>query len=236
MREGSCNVTAEEGNGMRVLFEPVQNTTSGATLGFRCVLGGNDDLSRISLKDAFPLQKPIDAVATANNRLTQAAAETLRDLEAAGRHERVIVPVSARALAGVDAATKTLAPLKSLTSPQKQHLIVEMFDLPQRLSLDALEDATIPLLSYAHGFIGHPPVGLHDCTVFANCNYLGLMVTLRGDEDDEFELRSTWAEGQKRRLKLVVGGIASPEILALAKKYEAFGISGPTVAPLRISI
>ena len=221
---------------MQVLFEPVHNANSGATLGFRCVFGDKDALNQSSLKDVFTLQKPIDAVANVNKQLTQAAAETLRTLEAVGRHERVIVPVSARSLAGVDAATKTLAPLKTLTASQKQHLIVEMFDLPQRLSLDALEDATIPLLSYAHGFIGHPPPGLHDCTVFANCNYLGLMASLRGNEDDEMDLRTIWPECQKRRLKLVVTGIVSPEIVALAKKYEAFGIAGPAVAPLQSSI
>jgi hypothetical protein len=163
--------------------------------------------------------------------LTNGAAAALDALEADGRGERVVVPISARALAGTQASDRTLDPLKAVERARRAYLIAEVFDLPRRVSLEALENVTVPLLPYVGGYLARPPDWVDDYTVFANCNYLGVTAALDGRADADAHLTRVWAGAEKNRLALFVSGVETEETKAACVRYGARGVSGPLIGP-----
>lgn len=139
--------------------------------------------------------------------------------------QRLIVPVSARAMAGKEHATKALAPLKGIGEEERGDLIAEMFELPAKPTLEGLEAPTVPLLFFIGGFIARVDDKLEDATVFANCNYLGLSVDLGGVDDPEQAMRRVWAKAEARRLKTFFWNIPDKSILDVAARLKPFAVT-----------
>lgn len=139
--------------------------------------------------------------------------------------QRLVVPVSSRAIAGKERASKALAPLKGLTEDERGDLIAEMFELPAHLTLDGLEATTVPLLFFAGGFIARVDDKLEDATVYANCNYLGLSADLWGADDPEKKMRRVWAKAEARRLNTFFWNLPDQATLDAAARLKPFAVT-----------
>jgi len=201
-----------------VRLVPVVSPASHKTNSFY-VLAGSPSWAR-DVGHGFPEKE-------ANTKLAMATARTLAGLGAlhpAGA-ERLIVPVSSRALVGGENVATVLTPLRDMDEELRHKIIVEIHDFPARLTLDTLEDITIPLLTFVGGFVARPPAGLSDATVFANCNYIALTMNLAGSSDLK-PLQRLWAIAAPSRLKMFLWNTPD-ELLHDAQRLEVFGCSHP---------
>lgn len=139
--------------------------------------------------------------------------------------ERLIIPISAKALVGTDNAKAVLNELRRIEEADRERIIVEIHDFPARITLDALETITIPLLLFVGGFIGRMPPDLEDATVFSNCNYIALSIDCQTFPSIK-PLQDIWKIAAPRRLKMFVWNLPE-EAVADAVRFDVFGATSP---------
>lgn len=168
----------------------------------------------------FPPKAAPAALAGMTSRLFDALAH-----EITGHPERLIVPVSAKALLGVENANSVLDSLRRIDEADRARIIVEVHDFPTTINLDTVEEATIPLLLYVGGFVARMPPGLEDATVFSNCNYIALTIDY-ATAPSEKPLVDIWKVAAPKRLKYFIWNLPESEI-ADAERLEVFGATAP---------
>jgi len=189
------------------------------------------DGTRVQGKAALRHGRDVLTTAERNAAILSQAFTALKRAHEAGNRYRLIVPVNSYAVATTETATLVVKAIKTLPEALRQAVIVELFDFPEPMSLDLLGDITVPLLAFFDKYMAEPGPELDDYTIFSNLNYFGVSLDLearnvKGDEAMALMTRF-WAEGTKRRLKVVVQGIEEPAIADKARQYEAFAIDGP---------
>lgn len=148
-----------------------------------------------------------------------------RALAALAPGQRLVVPVSARAIAGKELASKALVPLKGMTEDERSDLIAEMFQLPAHLTIEGLEVATMPLLFFVGGFIARVDSNLEDATVYSSCNYLGISLDLGGRDDPEQAMRRVWAKAETCHLKTFFWNLPDKASLNAAARLKPFVVT-----------
>lgn len=146
-------------------------------------------------------------------------------LEIAGHTERLIVPISAKALIGTENANEVLDALRRIEETDRTRIIVEVHDFPKTINLKTVEEATIPLLLFVGGFMARMPPGLEDATVFSNCNYIALTIDY-DTPSSEKPLLDIWRVAAPKRLKSFVWNLPESAI-ADAVRLEVFGATSP---------
>ncbi|MBT6093612.1 MAG: hypothetical protein HOH04_01940 [Rhodospirillaceae bacterium] len=199
---------------------PIYRTAEGQEFGTDVVLGHKGDIENTAGRNAAILRLIFKALFRAH---------------AQGQYVQVIVPVNSIALANRKGATIIHDVFAELEQESRAALTIEIFNLPEKVSIDSLSDITIPMLPYTDRFIAHPHPAMEDYTVFANCNYRGVacdMATTEGDDAKQLDdLTDFWGEATKRRLGLCVQNAATDKIVATARRWEAIHIDGPLIAP-----
>ena len=197
---------------------PVYQTAAGEEFGVDVVLGHKGN---------------IESTAQRNAAILRLAFKALERAHAQGQYAKLILPVNSIALASRAGATVIHDVFAELDEACRAATIIEIFNLPERVSIDSLSDITIPMLPYTNRFIAHPHAAMEDLTVFANCNYQGVvfnMTTASEDPQQKLDaLTDFWAAATKRRLGLCVQGAADPEIVSAAQRWEAMFIDGPSI-------
>jgi len=217
---------------MPVLYRPTLLINRESIDTFRCLpMTKAQDGSRLLGKAALRHGRDVLATAERNAAVLSEAFAQLKAAHAAGKRYRLIVPVNSYAVATTAAATLMVKAIKGLPEALRQTVIVELFDFPRTMSPDLLGDITVPLLAFFDKYLAEPNPKDEDYTIFSNLNYFGVSLDLesRGAKGDEAMALMTrfWAEGTKRRLKVVIQGIEEPAIADKARQYEAFAIDGP---------
>lgn len=150
-----------------------------------------------------------------------------------GPPPRLIVPVDCSCLALKEGATAIVTEIKKLAEPLRRAVVMEVVNLPALLSLNILEDATIPLLPFCDFLIARPNPGMEDYVMFANCNYQGVSIDLKNrnlpSKVVHKRLKTFWAAARRARLQMFIEGIASKEAVETAERYEAEGMDGKLV-------
>jgi len=199
---------------------------------FRCLpMTKSKDGPRKMGKAALRHGRDVLATAERNAAVLSEAFAQLKAVYAAGHRCRLIVPVNSYAMATTAAATLMVKAIKELPEALRRAVIVELFDFPKTMSLDLLGGITVPLLAFFDKYLAEPNPEDEDFTIFSNLNYFGVSLDLesrdaKGDEALTLMIRF-WAEGTKRRLKVVIQGIEEPAIADKARQYNAFAIDGP---------
>lgn len=150
-----------------------------------------------------------------------------------GHKIRMIVPINSYSLATTESSSLMVQAFKELAPDIRQEVILEIFDFPNPLTLDILDDITIRVMPFFDKLMAEPGSEMDDFLPFANCNYFGVSLDLeaRGlvGEQAIDVMTKFWGEATVRRLKTSVQGVQEAEISEKADRYEVFLQDGPFI-------
>lgn len=147
-----------------------------------------------------------------------------RDILEKNPPKRLILPISARAIVGDGNLSRIADAFHEIPEESRKRLIIEIHDFPKSLTLNAIENSTIPMLFFARGFIARMPAPLEDATVFANCNYIALSVDAADKTATADPIRNAWKAATPRRLKVFAWNVSAAE-MPDAVRLDLFGVS-----------
>jgi len=161
--------------------------------------------------------------------LTQAI-EGMRLRFERGERFRLLVRINSVALATSEAASEVTEVLRTLTTEERAHMVPEILEFPKSLSLNTLDDITIPLMAFFETWIAQPEKEQADFTPFANLNYAGVSLDLF-DKPMDLNLAGKVFQlfiqrASHRRLPTWILGLATPELAKLARIAGTNMLSG----------
>ncbi len=219
---------------MDIRYRPFIGHGDNMIKGFRCQPFFRDHEGReFGVETVLGHRGNIENTAGRNAAVLSVAFKTLARAIGQKQSLLLIVPVNSIALASRDGATAICRAFDELQDACKSAVIVEVFNLPKRVSVDSLGDITIPMLLYVSKFLATPHPETEDYSVFANLNYVGLTHSHsnagKTAEERKKALTKFWSETTKARLKLCVSDIDDLEAAEQARQYEALAMDGPAI-------
>lgn len=175
-------------------------------------------------------QQTVEATMHRQVKYLKQAIQALKMRFERGERFRLLVRINSVALATGEAASEVTDVLRLLTSEERRHIVPEITDFPKSLSLNTLDDITIPLMAFFDSWIAQPEKEQADFTPFANLNYAGVSLDLHDKPLDlklagkVFQLFQQRAS--HRRLPTWVLGIPTPEIAKVARISGVNVLSG----------
>ena len=201
---------------------------------FRCIPVSEDTNGGIIAgKPALQHDRDIMLTAKENATVLRQAFKDLSHAFDSGHKIRMIVPVNSYALASSETSSLMVQAFKELDPAIRKDVILDVFDFPNPLTLDILDDITIRLMPFFDKLMAEPASDMDDFSPFTNCNYFGISIDLEarditGDEAISV-MTKFWGEATKRRLKVTVQGVTDAELSEKATRYEAFLQDGPYI-------
>lgn len=196
---------------------PVLSTDDGSLTGAKQVLAHDG--------------KPMDTAAR-NAVVLQRIAADLAAAHRSGKAVFVMLPISAKAMSTKESATAMVKVLKDLPPICAKAAISHLFDLPDRVTMDSLDDAVVPLLITLEKFVIEPPAALEDYSDIGACNAQGVVLDLDPDEGSGLDLTKFWSRAAPRRLGIFVQNACDETVLPMAERYEGRGVDGPVFGEL----
>lgn len=147
-----------------------------------------------------------------------------------GERFRLMVRINSVALATSEAAGEVTDTFRLIDAEQRKHVVVEVTDFPQNLSVNNMDDITVVLMPFFDTIVARPAQDMTDYTLFANLNYAGVCLDL-GDKAFDLKLAGKLfklfsSRAAVRRLPMWIFGLASPELAKLARISSAAALSG----------
>lgn len=175
------------------------------------------------LADLMPLvrQPTVEATMQRQVKYLKQAFEALHMRFERGERFRMLVRINSVALATSEAAGEVTEVMRTLTVEERHHIIPEIIAFPKSLSLNTLDDITIPLMAFFDRWLAQPEKEQADFTPFSNLNYAGVTLDLFDKPMDlklagkVFKLFAQRAS--HRRLPTWVLGLATPELAKVAR-------------------
>lgn len=138
-----------------------------------------------------------------------------------GERFRMLVRINSVALATTEAASVVTETMRLLSNEERKFVIPQITDFPESLSLNTLDEITIPLMAFFDTWLAQPEKTQSDFTPFANLNYGGVTMDLLDKPMDlklagkVFQLFAQRAS--HRRLPTWVLGLANAELAKVAR-------------------
>jgi len=214
-----------------VVFRPIQTEQNKITEFYRCVPvlraadGSFTDAPKALRKGETP-----DELWAKNRVVLRAGMDGLKTAIMRGMNTKLLLPVHAKCALNKRTATELIALFKEYDAPLRKRIMIDVFGLPDELSVDTMDDVTIPLMAITDKMLAHPPVGLDDFKVFSILNYMGMTLDLMNEEWgadklsarlDDFALNTRhW------RLRPFVTGVKTPSILQAVNDVTPYGVDG----------
>lgn len=220
-----------EGASLDVVYRPVWETdkTSVDLFYARPILR---DAAGAEIPAMTPLirQPTVEATQLRQVKYLKQAFQALHTCFERGERFRMLVRINSVALATSEAATEVTEVLRTLTPEERAHIVPEILDFPKSLSLNTLDDITIPLMAFFDTWIAQPEKEQADFTPFANLNYAGVSLDLH-DIPMDLKLAGKVLQlfvqrASHRRLSTWVLGLSSPELAKVARICGANLMSG----------
>jgi len=147
-----------------------------------------------------------------------------------GERFRLMVRINSVALATHEAASEVTDAFRLLSKDQRKHVVVEVSDFPQNLSVSNMDDITIPLMPFFDTLVARPAQDMTDYTLFANLNYAGVLLDL-GDKAIDVKLAGQLlklfsSRAEVRRLPMWIFGLNTLQLAKLARICQAAALSG----------
>jgi len=166
-------------------------------------------------------QPTVDATMQRQVKYLKQAFQALHIRFERGERFRMLVRINSVALATAEAASEVTDVLRTLTVEERHHIIPEIIAFPKSLSLNTLDDITIPLMAFFDTWLAQPEKEQADFTPFSNLNYAGVTLDLH-DRPLDLKLAGKvfqlFAErASHRRLPTWVIGLATPELAKIAR-------------------
>lgn len=147
-----------------------------------------------------------------------------------GERFRMAVRINSVALATNEAASEVTETFRILNKDERAHIVPVITDFPKSLSLNTLDEITIPLMAFFDTWIAQPEKEQSDFTPFANLNYAGVCLNL---EDKAMPLKLAGQvlqlfvqRASHRRLPVWVLGLPTQEMANVARISGANFLSG----------
>ncbi len=218
---------------LEIFYRPVVNPQDEQVMIYRAVpVLTTDDGTMTGAKQVLEHHgNPMDT-AERNAEVLQRIAADLVVAHNAGKAVFVMLPVSAHAMATKESATVMVRTLKDLPPVCASAAISHLFDLPDRLTLDVLDDAVVPLLIAIDKFVIEPPAGLKDYSDIGACNAQGVVLDMDPDQGSGLDLTKFWSRATPRRLGMFVQNVDDEAVISMAARYEGRGVDGPVFGKL----
>ncbi len=222
---------------LEIFYRPIVDPRDEQVRIYRAVpVLSTDDGSLVGAKQVLAHDgSPLDTAARNAEVLRRVAA----DLVAAhngGNTVFVMVPVNAKAMSTRESATAMVKVLKDLPPVCAKAAISHLFDLPDRLTLNTLDDAVVPLLITIDKFVIEPPARLEDYSDIGACDAQGVVLDMGPDEGPDggegLDLTKFWSRAVPRRLGIFVQNVRDEAVLPMAERYESRGLDGPVFGKL----
>jgi len=213
---------------LEIFFHPIINPLNEKVLIYRAVpvLTEADGVKRgakqVLKHNGDPMDTALRTIAVLNQ-----ACEHLEAAHAAGNEVFLMVPVNAKALETKESTTLMVQALKELPAVCAKAAITHLFDLPERLTLNRLDDIVIPFLVTIDKYVIEPPATLTDYTDINACNAQGVVLDLEPGEGSGLDMAKFWSLAAPRRLGMFIQNIHDEDATELAKRYECRGMDGP---------
>lgn len=190
------------------------------------------DENGVELPGFTPLirQQTVDMTMQRQVRYLKQAFEALHLRFSSGERFRLLVRINSVALATAEAASVVTDTMRLLSTEERSFIVPEIIDFPESLSLNTLDEITIPLMAFFDTWLAQPEKTQADFTPFANLNYGGVTLDLFDKPMDlklagkVFQLFAQRAS--HRRLPTWVLGLATPELAKVARICGINGLSG----------
>ncbi len=147
-----------------------------------------------------------------------------------GDRFRMLLRINSVALATPQAASEVTEALRVLSSDERKLIIPEIIEFPLSLSMNTLDEITIPLMAFFETWLAQPEKEHSDFTPFANLNYSGVTLDLF-DKPLDLKLAAKVFQlfaqrSSHRRLPTWLMGIPSQELAKLARIAGMSVLSG----------
>jgi hypothetical protein len=202
-------VTLEDGIVRAYRAVPVNHSTEGVAYGAKAVMPEEDD--------------PIDT-ASHNEQVMSLAVAAIETAHAAGHDVSLLVPVNAAGMAS-DQASEAMTEMFNELSPLcKGAIVPTLFNLPDDLTVDAMDDIVIPFIMSIDKFIVVPPAILTDYMTIGACNAAGVVLDMFNDP--ELDMGEVAMRAAMRQLPLYIFDVAQSDDVHRASENGAACIDG----------
>lgn len=218
---------------LAIFYRPVVNPQDEQVMIYRAVpVLTTDDGTKTGAKQVLEHHgNPMDTAAR-NAVILQRIAADLVAAHGAGKTVFVMLPVSAKAMEIKESATAMVKVLKDLPPVCAKAAISHLFDLPDRLTMDILDDAVVPLLIAIDKFVIEPPASLKDYNDIGACNAQGVVLDMAPEEGSGLDLTTLWSRAAPRRLGIFIQNVEDEAVISTAGRYESRGVDGPVFGKL----
>ena len=220
-----------EGAVQDIVYRPIWGVESpGTDIFYALPVMRSDDGTLIKGLNPLDRQPTVEATMLHQVKYLNLAVDTLQRSCRLGQPCRLVLRINSVALATKEAASEVTEQLRVLDKDQRKLIIPEIVEFPKSLSLETMDDITIPLMAFFDSWIARPEKEHADFTPFANLNYGGVTLDL---EDQALDLKlagkiiQLFAQrASHRRLPTWLLGVPTMELAKLARIAGMQVISG----------
>jgi hypothetical protein len=222
---------------LELFFRPIINPLNEKVLIYRAVpVVKTGDSVKTGAKQVLKHSGDPEVTAERNVDVLKLAALHLEAAHASGNDVLLMVPMNAKAMETKESTTLMVKALKALPSLCAKAMVIHLFDLPDRLTMNKLDDVVIPFLISTDKFVIEPPTSLTDYTDISGCNAQGVVLDLEPGEGAKIDLAKFWSLAAPRRLGMFIQNVKDETDIDLAKRYECRGMDGPIFGELLAKI
>lgn len=150
-----------------------------------------------------------------------------------GKSATVIVPINVLGLGLSSFANVFAEKCRDMQNNSEAKLVFELFNFPEKLSLDYLDNLSITVFPFCRHYIARPRPGWTNFTIFTNCNFQGVSFHLMDKAWPAVQikphLQNFCASAGAGRLHTYVHGIANEAIDKAARSAGFTYLNGAGV-------
>ena len=220
-----------EGAELDAVFRPIQTEQNKISEFYRCVPvmslpdGTFDDAPGALLAGKTP-----DEIWAKNKVVLTKGMDGLKNALKRGLNTKLMLPIHATCPLTKRTATEMIAFFKEYGEPLRKRIMIDIIGLPETLSVNMMDDVTIPVMAVTDKMVARCPPGMDDFKVFSNLNYMGMTLDLK-NKDWEAEVLSEMLDSftlntRHWRLRPFVTGVKTRSQLQAALDVTPYGVDG----------
>ena len=225
-----------EGSEFDVVFRPIQTEQNKLMEFYRCVpVYRMPDETFVDASQSLRKGERAEDFWVKNEIVIKEGMDGLKVAIKKGLNTKLLIPVHAEVAAKKATARELLALFKTYDERLRKRVMVDVVGLEADVSMDMMEDVTIPLMAVTDKMVAQSPQGMDDFKIFSNLNYIGMSLDLldkdwSGEELGEM-LDSFALNSRHWRLRPFVTGVKTPNIMSAVMDIGPYGVDGRAHGP-----
>jgi len=222
---------ATEGAELDAVFRPIQTEQNKITEFYRCVpVMSLPDGTFGDATEVLAEAKTPDEAWAKNKIILTKGMEALKTAIMRGLNTKLVLPIHAACPLNKRTATEMIAFFKEYDAPLRKRIMVDIVGLPEDLTVNTMDDVTIPLMAVTDKMIAQCPKGMDDFKVFSNLNYMGMTLDLKNKDWEAGELSEMLDDfalnSRHWRLRPFITGVKTPSLLKAILDITPYGVDG----------